>query len=861
MRAGFVALAGYVFLASASAAVIGPPMPPHQDLPEDRSREHVQMLDAGASGYTIDFRGTVDGAMTRDVVGYAAYGQGWQPNRSLLLENIGKIDVRNPRVVVNGKRRWWSLQDILAEATRGYTDPADRARAIWEFHRRQRFHATTWDAESSDAVKVLNVYGYTLCGNEAQIVNDYWKAAGLTTRRGYPIGHCVSEVFFDGAFRLLDSDEHVICLKRDNRSIASCEDIVRDHDLVKRTHTYGILNADSRQTDEFSASLYVYEGRREGDHGSHTRHAMDLTLRPGESIEFRWDHVGKQYSAGQAIAEGEKKRDGLGDLLAGWGGTAYDKLRNGKLRYRPNLTDDTAQRGAEKTENARLDLAAGSVAPQQADKPATVRWCFTSPYVFVGGKASAAIRLAPGASAQWRFSADAKTWKPLAALSAEGEMPLEAVLDEIVSPRGRPDYRFWLELVLEGKVTAREIAFEHDIQTSLLSLPELEVGINRIEYRDANDSRGKVRITHRWLERTCWRPPQAPADAIVPKDGETVAGSQVAFRWTAAADPDSDAIADYHFELSEHSDMRWPLSPNFEKLVSRTPSAGKSEWTAPYRGLLNPATTYYWRVRARDDKGVWGPWSRTFHFRIRAPGVPLDVRLEPEDRGYTLHWKANPQGAMPAAYKVYGSDEKGFSASDTNYPVVRGKGFVKTIEQFTAKPSNAPDAGVVQTPPNLIGTVQETSLRVVGAEVDLPNANSAFYRVVAADAAGIESGPSDYAEAPRPMVVIPAEDKGKVGAEYRMAPKSVLSIGDLRCRRSDQSSYNAAYWDREEYTFRATALPEGLTIDPATGEISGKPVKAGRSDVRITVSDQAGDSREFTYRLLIADGAAGDPHL
>ena len=853
MRTAFVLLAGWAVVSPLYAAVVGPAMEPYDDLPEDRRCEHVQTVTEKSTAYTIDFRGTVDGVMTRDVAGYAAFGQGWQPNRSVLVENVGKTDLRNPRIVAGGKRKWWNLEAILAEATQGYTEPADRARAIWEFHRRQLFHATTWDAESSDAVKVLNVYGYTLCGNEAQIVNDYWKAAGLKTRRGYPIGHCVTEVFYDGAFHLLDSDEHVICLKRDNRTIASCEEIVRDHDLVKRTHTYGILNGDSRRTDEFSASLYVYEGKREGDHGSHTRHTLDLTLRPGESIEFRWDHVGKQYSAGRAIAEGEKKRDGLGDLLAGWGQTAYDKLRNGKLRYRPDLADPVAQRGAAAAENARFDTKNARVSTADPGKPAAIRWCFASPHVFVGGKAAAAVRLAAGASAQWRFSADGKNWVTVGEVSREDEAPLQALLDEVVSPRGRPDYRFWLELLLSGDVVVKDLAFEHDIQTSLLSLPELEAGTNRIEYTDANEEPREVRITHRWLERTSWHPPEAPAEAMVPNDGETVRGSQVVFRWTQASDPDGDAIADYHFELSEHADMRWPLSPNFEKLVSRTFWRGKAQWTVPYVGLLNPGTTYYWRVRPRDAKGVWGAWSRVFRFQVRSPGVPLDVRLEPDAAGYALRWTANPQGERPVAYKVYGSDEKGFTASDTQYAVFQGKGFVQSMEDFAAKPADAPDAGTVQRPSNLMGRVEGTSLRVVGPAVDLPNANSAFYRVVAVDAAGIESGPSDYAEVPRPMIVLPAEDEARLGAAYRLEPKPILSIGDLRCRRSPQSSYNAAFWDRQQYTFRPKAIPDGLALSPQTGVISGTVSKAGTYEVRLIVSAQTGGTCELGYRLMVRE--------
>ena len=326
-----------LFATSAQGAVIGEPKKPYRDQDGDQPRQHIEVVDEQRREYDVLFQGTVDGTMTRMPVGYAAFVQGWQPNRSVVIENVGATDVKNPRLVVNGRGDWHTLSSIAAEATRGYTAESDRARAVYEFVRRNRFHACTWDGECSDALKALNVYGYTLCGNQARVIRDIWNAVGLKTRRCYPIGHCVTEVFYDGSYHLLDSDEHVLCLSRDNRTVAGAEDIVRDHDLVKRTHTYGIGRPDSRRTDEFSASLYSYEGRREGDYSLAAMHSMDFTLRPGESIEFRWDHIGKQYSAGQALEEGQKRRDGLGDLLAGWGATAYDKMRNGKLRYRPDL--------------------------------------------------------------------------------------------------------------------------------------------------------------------------------------------------------------------------------------------------------------------------------------------------------------------------------------------------------------------------------------------------------------------------------------------------------------------------------------------------------------------------------------------
>jgi hypothetical protein len=61
--------------------------------------------------------------------------------------------------------------------------------------------------------------------------------------------------------------------------------------------------------------------------------------------------------------------------------------------------------------------------------------------------------------------------------------------------------------------------------------------------------------------------------------------------------------------------------------------------------------------------------------------------------------------------------------SDTEYVVQRGKGFVRSDAEYQAKPANAPDAGGVKTPANLIARVSATSLAIVGPDVRLPNTN------------------------------------------------------------------------------------------------------------------------------------------
>ncbi len=833
-----------LLVAVAWAAVEGPALAPPPLLPGDRPREQTVDLSASPAAYTVAVAGEVDDSLTREPVGYAAYQQGWQLNRFVRLENRGDTDVVNPWLSVDGRARWGTTAEIAAAAVGAYTEDRDRARAIWEFTRRQRFHATTWDAEVQDPVKVFNVYGYTLCGDDAQVIADLWKAAGLQTRRGYPVGHCVSEVFYDGAYHLLDGDEHGIYLRRDNETIAAEAEVVRDHDLIKRTHTYGILAADDPMTDQFSATLFGYEGERQGSHGGHSGHTLDYLLRPGESIEWRWDHVGKEYTAAKIMPDGKYHGDGTG-CLSVWGGNAYAALRNGKLRYVPDLAGALARRGMASVANLAPPAAAGLSAADPAT-PAVVVWQQASAYVMVGGSVDLkGTRQAAGAPVTLELAADGKAWEPLAEFAETGGLDRQVSLGDRLSRPNQPQYAWWLRLTLPPGSTVSAIAFATDLQMASLGLPELRAGGNRIVYHDASPSGRQVRITHDWVERPAWHRPAAPALAE-PAAAATVAGTDVAFRWAPAIHPDGEAIVDYHLEVSAFADLRWPLSPNVEKLLSRTPQRGTTSWRVPGLGLLNPGTPYYWRVRARDARGVWGPWAAGRSFRCEAPGVPLDLSLktDPQAGTATLVWAPNPQGTVPVRYAVFAADEKGFTVSRVPFRKLVGRGFCRTQEEYAAKQDVATK---VEEPANLLAETAACSLRVVGPDLRSPLANRAFYRVVAVDAAGRESGPSDYAAVPRPFIWGLPGATAQVGQAWHSQPGIIRSSGDVLCR----GGYNPAFWTPDVLDFALVEAPPWLGIDAASGVLSGTPPTAGECAVVWRVRNERGSEAVQRFMLQV----------
>jgi hypothetical protein len=602
----------------------------------DVPRRHVQEFAAPPreAEYVVVQGGTMDGRNCRSPQGvWQPFVQTWESNRSVRLENVGRTDVVNPWLS-NGRNDFRSLREIVARVVRSGMTDGDKAMALWWQEIQHRFHFGGDNHELASPVKVFNVYGHNTCGNDSICLAGQWKLAGLRVAPARLVGHCVSQVFYDGGWHLFDGDMHSMYLLRDNETIAGEQDLVRDHDLVKRTHTQGILQAERRAGNEWASSVYVFEGDVAGDRNADGTTTMDLTLRPGEALVWRWGHV---------------------DPVKYFGTPPQfpDHVCNGLWEYRPDFTQEVWREGTATLEGIRSNDDGLSA---EDGKTGTIVWTMRSPYVFVGGKLDV-----EDVDARFAISWDGKTWEETGH-DLDGKFP----------PQGTARYHYHLRCQLSGDARLRRLAIINDLQMAPLTLPGMEVGRNAFVYTDQSSAAGKVRITHEWVERSASRPPRAPPQAVFPSDGGETPGTDVVFEWQPPADPDGDAIADYHFELSPHSDMRYPLSMSFARLISRTNDAGQPRFTLAEPGQLNPDREYFWRVRARDTQGVWGPWSRTWRFTPRGPAVPLDVALDFDGTLGVLRWKRNPRGSDPVAYRVYGSDEKGFSISDEPYKVSIG---------------------------------------------------------------------------------------------------------------------------------------------------------------------------------------------
>ena len=352
----------------------------------DAAKRHVQEVSASRAEYTVLQGGTMDGENTRSPQGvWQPFEQTWESNRSVRLENIGESEIVNPWLV-SSRGSFRTTQEIVAAAVKPGMSDKEKAHALWWQQIQYRFHQPGDNDEVMDPVKLLNVYGHNTCGNDSIALAGLWKKAGFKVAPARVVGHCVTQVFYDGGWHLMDGDMHSIYLLRDNETIAGEQDLVRDHDLVRRTHTQGILQADRRSGDEWESSIYVYEGAVNGDRNAPLDTTMNMTLRPGESLTWRWGHLNPVKQHGPRTQN-------------------PDRVCNGLWEYRPDFIRDGWRKGTVSAEEVELGERGISARP---GKIGNIVWAVRSPYVIVGGKFE--IEGTAGLLLSW----DGKLWEDVA---------------------------------------------------------------------------------------------------------------------------------------------------------------------------------------------------------------------------------------------------------------------------------------------------------------------------------------------------------------------------------------------------------------------------------------------------------------
>jgi hypothetical protein len=441
--------------------------------------------------------------------------------------------LHNVKVVNNRAPDCSSLKSIVETVTRGCRSDDQRVIAIYNFCRYDHYHhAYPSEPGGISALKLINVYGWGLCGGQHTVMAALWEAAGYRWRyRGWSNpGHTTVEVFYNGRWHYLDTFLKFYCWMPDpqapdGRTIASQEDIKAQPSLV----TDGFVKDDARKVCYHKDNQFEYVGARvnwqapafmvcgdtlegvlSGVRSSNNAgsprgwggirfddpgYSTEIHLAVGYALTLDWSkQEGAFYFAGRK--EGPRHTCGdkdyrncpaIGPLLEPYAANGAARTwSNGTLTFRPDFRHDAFLASLHRAQNVVWRDAA--LHPQDPGRPGVIVVEMASPYVVA--KASGTIS---SADAKTEVSTDLKSWKPV------------EPSDLTAAVAGT--YRYYVRVTFRKPL--RAMALTSVVQHNQEALPYLAPGRNRItvSVADPEDlARNRLVVTYAyclgWRDRT-----------------------------------------------------------------------------------------------------------------------------------------------------------------------------------------------------------------------------------------------------------------------------------------------------------------------------------------------------------------------
>lgn len=317
-----------------------------------------------------------------------------------------------------------------------------------------------WGKDAVDPIKILNVFGFTICHCHAHILVMLFRAAGFRSRIANIRGHEGSEVFYNDAWHYFDADIQYFHRKHppEENVIASREDIFRDPSLIDAQQNpsfpYGFpdrLPENMRPLYEVEPSyLPVFEERI---------HTMDFRLRPGEEMVRWFHHRGRWFVFDQYPEMFRRYRAETGPEGPTERFWPRRQWANGVLNYQPDLTNASRdiEVGAESMKGLKQDAKGLKCAGERG----VLEFAFESPYIYCGipdplrrlpaqegAKLKALFRLPKGTSAEVHVRPErAKKKRVWASKGQSGDITAEIDYTDLVEGT----FRFGLSVILKGK--------------------------------------------------------------------------------------------------------------------------------------------------------------------------------------------------------------------------------------------------------------------------------------------------------------------------------------------------------------------------------------------------------------------------
>ncbi|MBP1750461.1 MAG: putative domain lipoprotein, partial [Deltaproteobacteria bacterium] len=203
-------------------------------------------------------------------------------NQSVIIEVLEGTS-KNPSLKSSGNVDFSSLHAIVDDVISQEMTDEEKALSLWRFVMDNAYHGA-WGT-STDGLEHLNVYGYGYCGTFVAALEPLWWAAGLRARHVNIGNHAATEVFYDNDWHYIDAHRRCFFLEKDNKTIASLEDLNYIPELWDMKRQKPSLRKGEKK--------YYYMSMHPQDHGKSPIYSKQFSMSTGDLMALTWKENGK----------------------------------------------------------------------------------------------------------------------------------------------------------------------------------------------------------------------------------------------------------------------------------------------------------------------------------------------------------------------------------------------------------------------------------------------------------------------------------------------------------------------------------------------------------------------------------------
>jgi hypothetical protein len=407
-------------------------------------------------------------------------------NASIRIEVVEGESI-NPHLRSSGSIDCSSLKSIVDGVVSPGMMPEEKALALWRFVMDACYHGR-WGT-SMDGLEHLNVYGYGYCGTYAAVLESLWWTAGLKARHVNIGNHAATEVYYDNGWHYIDADARAFWLLKDNRTIASLDELNDNPDL---------WTIPRRGSSRKAGKKYYYMTMHPNGHGRSPVYSNEFTMAKGDVLTLSWHQQGKW-----CLTRGEEGGKDPAPEPPFYGNGLF-------MFHRDFANPSQARSGFVSSTNIDWnDSAAGYLHPEKAKTEASLVYRVKAPYFMPEATLSGTfLRKNTGDSVELDISTDnGKRWVTIWRAEGTGTVRPSATTAQTqqVTTNVHWKYSYLVRLRMRAGKSSRDVGAYNLESASVLvfnprCLPALRPGDNKITFSDGARAQRVVKLSYSWRD-------------------------------------------------------------------------------------------------------------------------------------------------------------------------------------------------------------------------------------------------------------------------------------------------------------------------------------------------------------------------